>query len=105
MFGTVEALPKKAGLLRVHRRKGDSTQQRAVTLSRTKSLAEELRNRSLTMDPQFRLPLRIILPVTVGSAMYCVCRAYILIEDFISLRRLPATSYDTVNWSRYLPHF
>jgi len=36
---------------------------------------------------------------------YGVVRMYIVIEGFISLRRLPVDAYDSVNWSYYIPHF
>ena len=37
------------------------------------------------------------------SAFYCLARTYTLAEDFISLRRLPTSVYETVPWTQYLP--
>jgi hypothetical protein len=36
---------------------------------------------------------------------YGVVRTYIVIEGFISLRRLPVDAYASVNWSEFIPHF
>ena len=35
---------------------------------------------------------------------FCIARAFIVVEAFISIRELPATAYDTPNWSQLLPH-
>lgn len=42
--------------------------------------------------------------LTLG-AMFCLCRAYLVAEAFLSLRQLPADAYLTPTWSQYLPHF
>ena len=34
---------------------------------------------------------------------YCVARVYILVEDFVGLRRLPSSAFETVVWTQYLP--
>jgi len=31
-------------------------------------------------------------------------RLFLVVEAFISIRRLPIAAYDTVNWARFLPH-
>ncbi|PWY67091.1 hypothetical protein BO94DRAFT_561221 [Aspergillus sclerotioniger CBS 115572] len=67
-------------------------------------LAARLRNIDPCRDPRREVPLRVLLPTTILCAMYCVGRAYILTEDFIGLRSLPATAYNTVSWSDYVPH-
>ncbi|PWY69056.1 hypothetical protein BO70DRAFT_365878 [Aspergillus heteromorphus CBS 117.55] len=38
------------------------------------------------------------------SACLVPARLYIIIEAFISLRRLPASSYVTVEWTNFIPH-
>jgi len=50
------------------------------------------------------IPLRLLYPVSLICALYCIFRAYIFIEDIISLRALPSSAYVTVNWSQYIPH-
>ncbi|PYI01415.1 hypothetical protein BO78DRAFT_401318 [Aspergillus sclerotiicarbonarius CBS 121057] len=71
---------------------------------RLRNFAARLRNIDPYRDPRREVPLRVLFPTTVLCAMYCVCRAYILTEDFIGLRSLPASAYNTVSWSDYVPH-
>lgn len=63
------------------------------------------RNITPDYDPAKEVPLKAILPLSLIAAFYCFARAYILIEDLIALRALPPSAYDTVNWSKFLPHF
>lgn len=104
VFGSVETLPNWAASWRKLRLKRKSAEERAITSGRVESLAERLRNSCPHKHPRVRIPLRIFLPVIASCAIYCACRAYILIEDLIGLRRLPSNSFETVDWSRYLPH-
>ncbi|PYI16574.1 hypothetical protein BO86DRAFT_435685 [Aspergillus japonicus CBS 114.51] len=67
-------------------------------------LAGRLRNIDPTHDPKAELPLRVLVPTSVICALYCVGRAYILVEDFIALRSLPASAFQTVSWEDYVPH-
>lgn len=73
---------------------------------RTKALnvAEVLRNNSPGHEPALIVPLKALIPVTIAGACYSFARAYIIVEDFINLRALPATAYQSVNWSAFLPH-
>lgn len=41
-----------------------------------------------------------ILPISL-----VLCRVFIVVEAFISLRALPKGSFETVEWSNYWPHF
>ena len=49
------------------------------------------------------LPRPALAYCTVMCAFYCLARAYILVEDFIGLRRLPDSVFETVPWTQYLP--
>jgi len=49
------------------------------------------------------LPGPALAYCTVVCAIYCFARAYILVEDFIGIRRLPGSAFETVPWTRYLP--
>lgn len=62
-----------------------------------------MRNLSSSRDPALAIPVRLWIPTTALCCMYCFSRAYILAEDFAGLRALPASAYETVNWSQYSP--
>ena len=66
--------------------------------------AAKLRNNSPDKDPQLEVSLRFFIPCLILCFLYCLFRAYILIEDIIGLRNLPSSAYDSVDWSRYVPH-
>jgi hypothetical protein len=38
-------------------------------------------------------------------AVYTVCRLYMFVEMFVSLRAVPASVYQTLQWSQYFPSF
>ncbi|MCJ1429463.1 hypothetical protein MMC29_007377 [Sticta canariensis] len=44
----------------------------------------------------------VMTPVTV---FYSIARSYIVIEIFLSQRSQPSGVFDTVDWSKYIPHF
>lgn len=64
-----------------------------------------MRNNSPDHDPAMETPLRMLIPATALCFLYSFSRIYVLVEDFIGLRELPTSAFDTVDWSRYLPHF
>lgn len=64
-----------------------------------------LRNNTVSQDPQFNAPLKAILPIYVVGVFYCHARMYLFIADIIQLRSLPASAYETVDWSKSFPHF
>lgn len=70
---------------------------------RTKKRFGWIRNLSPWNDPQYEVPMRLSLLTTALCIVYCFSRAYILIEDLVSLRSLLASAYQTVNWSQYSP--
>jgi hypothetical protein len=51
-----------------------------------------------------RIPLRSLLLTQPIDIVYIVRRAYIIVEDIIGLRSLPASSFQNVNWTAYWPH-
>lgn len=67
-------------------------------------LTHRLRNSHPANNPLYEVPLRAIAIPTFLCTVYAFCRAYILIEDVIGLRRLPESAYETVSWSVYVPH-
>lgn len=68
-------------------------------------LAARLRNIDPELDPNLEIPLRALMPVSFVCAFYCVGRGFILTEDLIGLRIMPESAYQTVSWSKYLPHW
>jgi hypothetical protein len=72
---------------------------------RSRSVAEKLRNISTPLDPELKVHLSILIPMTIGCATYCILRLYILVEDVIGLRDLPPSAFKTVEWTEYIPHF
>ncbi|KAK2877848.1 hypothetical protein FQN49_001141 [Arthroderma sp. PD_2] len=62
-------------------------------------------NNSPDKDPEFDAPFWTIMGMFPLFSLYIFCRLYILVEDFIGLRELPASAFQTVSWSTYLPHF
>ncbi|KAL8997848.1 MAG: hypothetical protein Q9188_006227 [Gyalolechia gomerana] len=73
-------------------------------IKRVNKAFDKLRNNSPDRDPQLELPLRLILPLYIIGIAYAACRGYILIADVIELRSLPASAYQSVEWSYYWPH-
>lgn len=74
-------------------------------LSRLDATFEPLRNISPDADPARRIPLVTLIPTTVLCFLYAFSRAYILVADLISLRQLPTSAYETVDWGQYAPVF
>lgn len=70
-----------------------------------KHVAACIRNNSVDQDPALDVPLKAILPMYVVCFFYCCARTYIFVADAIEFRSLPASTYATVNWSVYFPHF
>jgi hypothetical protein len=68
-------------------------------------LAAKLRNIDPNQDPELEIPIRALVPVSVLCASYCVGRGFILTEDLIGLRSLPESAFQTVSWSKYVPHW
>ena len=47
----------------------------------------------------------ISVPVVVCGSSLILARAFIVVEAFISIRKLPAGAYDTPIWTQVFPHF
>lgn len=68
-------------------------------------LAWQLRNIHPDRDPYLEVPLKVLLPNVLFSALYSFSRVYLITEDFIGLRSLPESAFQTVDWSNYIPHW
>ena len=64
------------------------------------------RSRSRWLIPVRRGDLNIIVAPFFSTVilMYFFARCFFLIESIISLRSLPASAYQTIRWSNWLPH-
>ncbi len=58
-------------------------------------------NLSPYQDPNFDTRLRFWIPATLLCMTYSVARAFIIVEDFASLRRQPVGTYEVVDWGQY----
>ncbi|KAH8797341.1 hypothetical protein F5884DRAFT_253990 [Xylogone sp. PMI_703] len=67
--------------------------------------AAKIRNISPDKDPLLTVPLVVLIPISIINAVYCISRGYLLVEDVIGLRKLPTSAFQTVDWSKYIPHF
>lgn len=85
------------------RRAGDV--EATIPQTRMQHLAAKMRNIHTSRDPRLEIPLLALIPVTVLCALYCISRAYILVEDLVGLRDLPESAFQTVEWSVYIPHW
>ncbi|KAK2749621.1 hypothetical protein FQN57_005843 [Myotisia sp. PD_48] len=66
---------------------------------------DRLRNNSPNRDPALDIPLGTFVVTIPVCAAYTLCRIYILTEDIIGLRELPASVFQRVRWSDFWPHF
>jgi hypothetical protein len=55
--------------------------------------------------PSLAIPLKSLCTWTPIAAIYCVCRWFILAEDVVAIRSLPASAYQEVDWTPYWPWF
>lgn len=77
-----------------------SIETRSIPLRSKNRLASKLKR----LSPPADLPKLFLYPVSFFCVFYCLFRAYIFVEDVISLRMLPLNAYATVDWSQYVPH-
>lgn len=90
---------------RVHGKDLEQYSDPDLPQTRYQKFAAKLRNNSNRDDHALDVPLKAILPMCMLGAFYCTSRAYILLEDLLSLRALPATAYQSIDWSGFIPHF
>jgi hypothetical protein len=72
---------------------------------RTEGAISWMLNNSPDHDPAMETPLIMLIPATALCFLYSLSRLYVLTEDFIGLRELPTSAFDTIDWSRFFPHF
>ena len=74
-------------------------------LTRLRKLWNRPCNNETGNFPSLAIPLRSLLVLMPISAAYCICRWFILVEDILALRSLPASAFQEVNWAPYWPWF
>ena len=62
-------------------------------------------NRTVLPHPPFAKSIPLVACCAVCGTMYVLVRAFLVIEAFISIRHLPASAYETPDWSQLIPHF
>lgn len=91
--------------------KADTAQQKTQAIQDKKGspgifrVLSKLKNIDPEQDPALEIPLRALIPISLVCVLYAVSRAFILTEDFIGLRSLPKSAFETVSWSKYIPHW
>ena len=46
-----------------------------------------------------------VLLVAAYASLYTLARIYLVVESFISLRRMPQAVFEQAGWTQYIPHF
>jgi len=82
----------------------DEEKQPSALLVKAHKVAEKFRNNSPDKDPGLYVPLKSVIPITFVAAVYCLARGYVVIDDLVNLRLLPASAYQSVKWSNFIPH-
>ena len=67
-------------------------------------LAVKIGNNSLDKDPNLDVSVPFALGGSFVFEMYFFLRAYLLLEDVIAFRAMPADVYKTVDWWAFIPH-
>lgn len=75
-----------------------------------KKLAALLEERNLRPEEPQLTPEEFPEPWECGASgsvfgLYLIARAFIIVEMFLGLRRLPESAFVYVNWTTFLPHF
>lgn len=55
-------------------------------------------------DPYLGVQVGFITVTSILCVFYCIFRVFIFVEDFIGLRALPPSAYETVEWTKFIPH-
>ena len=76
----------------------------------TYPFAAQLKNRAervrtlISDDVNWRASLRLMVVYEITWLVYLFARLYIIVEDVASLRAMPPSAFETVNWALYIPH-
>jgi hypothetical protein len=67
-------------------------------------LAMKIRNNSPEEDPNLDVSILFLCLGLPCAVLYAFFRAYILVEDIVSIRALPTDAYSTVSWTAFVPY-
>ena len=110
LMGIIEvALPEPST---PHNRKDEETPldttQRTRKAPSVPNLFQRITNKRFNNSPggdrALDVPIKTMLLSQPICAIYTLCRIYVLLEDLIGLRALPATVFQNVDWTVYIPH-
>lgn len=82
-----------------------NSSRKGIFLHLLHRLASKIRNIHPNQDPDLYVPLRVAIPNILLCSLYVLSRVTLLSEDLIGLRCLPASAFETVSWSEYIPHW
>lgn len=72
--------------------------------TRRQAILRTIRNHCPDSNPSFDVPIRSLIVTTPVCALYTIFRLIILVEDVLTLRKLPASAFVTVDWAGYFPN-
>lgn len=77
--------------------------RKGVLSSMVSEIAPEVPKIQQYSLPSFSMPLFYAL--TLVFSVYSIVRLYFVVEVFVGLRSLPVSAYESVTWTKFLPHF
>ena len=84
--------------------KKDESILKKTLRSRFKRFIGWMRNNSISKDPALDAPIRAIISTGFFFIFYLSARGYIMLADFIELRSLPKSAYQSLDWSSLAPY-
>ncbi|KAL9106809.1 MAG: hypothetical protein Q9227_008231 [Pyrenula ochraceoflavens] len=93
-----------------HHHNADRAAEEGARWYKKASIVAEMKGRAerartlISDDPNWRASLRLLVLYELTVVVYMVARMYIVVEDFVSLRAMPKSAFETVNWQAYWPH-
>ena len=83
---------------------GETARRKDRLVHKFRILAMKIRNNSSANDPNLDVSVSFALTGMLILVVYFLFRAYLLMEDLVAFRALPAKAYSTVDWWRFVPH-
>ena len=84
--------------------KKDNSILRKTLRARFERIIGWMRNNSISKDPALDAPIRAIISTGAFFIFYLSARGYIMLADFIELRSLPKSAYQSLDWSSLAPY-